>query len=159
MRSDVAELRSEMATGLTAVRSDEGESRHHRRRQDRGRAAGRAPGRAPPHAPRRRRGPRWQDQADAAVATDAVAVAFDPAGALLDTLAGVVLDVLENAALRGELGEHLGEGALGRIVRGVVVVLGVPALAKPGRHGQREFAREWHTPCQRTVSRRTLKWR
>jgi hypothetical protein len=47
-------------------------------------------------------------------------------------LAGVVFDVLERAALRGELGEPLGEGAFGRLVRRVVVLHRVPALAKPG---------------------------
>ena len=52
-------------------------------------------------------------------------------------LARVVFHVLELAALRGELGEHLGERAVGRVVRGVVVVLGVPALAKPRHHAQR----------------------
>jgi hypothetical protein len=53
-------------------------------------------------------------------------------------VAGVVLDILENAALRGELGEHLREGAALRVVRGMVIVLGVAALAKPRRHAQRD---------------------
>ena len=52
-------------------------------------------------------------------------------------LARVVLDVLDGAALRGDLGEHLGEGALGRVVRRVVVFLRVPALAKPRHHPER----------------------
>jgi hypothetical protein len=51
-------------------------------------------------------------------------------------LAGVVLDVLEGATLGGELGELLGEGALGRSVRRVVVFLRVPAFAKPRHHPQ-----------------------
>lgn len=45
-------------------------------------------------------------------------------------LAGVVLDVLYGAPLRGELRKHLGEGAFGSVVRGVVVLLRVPALAQ-----------------------------
>jgi hypothetical protein len=52
-------------------------------------------------------------------------------------LAGVVLDVQGGAALRSEQDPHLGEGAALRIVRGVVVVLCVAALAKPRRHAQR----------------------
>ncbi len=47
-------------------------------------------------------------------------------------LVGVVLDVLDGSALRGDLREQVGEGAFGRVVRGVVaVVRGVAALAKP----------------------------
>jgi hypothetical protein len=53
-------------------------------------------------------------------------------------LAGVVLDVQGGAALRGEQGPHLGEGAALRVVRGVVVVLRVAALAKPRHHAQRD---------------------
>lgn len=43
-------------------------------------------------------------------------------------LARVVLDVLDGAALRGELREHLGEGAVGRLVQRVVVVLRMAPL-------------------------------
>jgi hypothetical protein len=42
------------------------------------------------------------------------------------TLARVVLHVLDGAPLRGELGQHLGEGAVGRLVRRVVVLLAWP---------------------------------
>ena len=53
-------------------------------------------------------------------------------------LAGVVLQGLERAALRAHLREHLGEGALGPVVRRVVVVLRVSALAKPGHDAERD---------------------
>jgi hypothetical protein len=49
-------------------------------------------------------------------------------------LAGVILDVLEGAALRADQGERFGEGPLGRSVRFVVEFLPVPARAKPGHH-------------------------
>jgi hypothetical protein len=46
--------------------------------------------------------------------------------------------ILDATALRGEPGEHLGEGAVGRVVRGVLVGLGVPAFAQPRHHPLRD---------------------
>jgi hypothetical protein len=52
-------------------------------------------------------------------------------------LARVVLHILDGAALRSDLCKHLGEGALGRVVGRVVVVLHEAALPKPPHHTQR----------------------
>jgi hypothetical protein len=52
-------------------------------------------------------------------------------------LARVVLHILDDASLRGELGEHLGEGAALRVVRREVVVVRMPALPEPCHRPQR----------------------
>jgi hypothetical protein len=69
-------------------------------------------------------------------------------------LGGVVLHILDGSALRGDVSAQVGEGAFGRVVRGVVVVVrGVAALAKPLQYAE-GYALETATGSTSTLARR-----